>query len=76
MIFDEVLCSLNNESRTKVLKILEEIKENHTIIIIDKNLEVLQNADNIIFIDSGNVISTGKHLELLENKLYKSIVES
>lgn len=76
MIFDEVLCALNNESRTKVLKILEEIKENHTIIIIDKNLEVLQNADNIIFIDSGNVISTGKHLELLENKLYKSIVES
>ena len=76
MIFDEVLCSLNNESRTKVLKILEEIKENHTIIIIDRNLEVLQNADNIIFIDSGNVISTGKHLELLENKLYKSIVES
>lgn len=76
MIFDEVLCSLNNESRTKVLKILEEKKENHTIIIIDRNLEVLQNADNIIFIDSGNVISTGKHLELLENKLYKSIVES
>ena len=76
MIFDEVLCSLNNESRTKVLKILEEIKENHTIIIIDRNLEVLQNADNIIFIDSGNVISTGKHLDLLENKLYKSIVES
>ena len=76
MIFDEVLCSLNNDSRTKVLKILEEIKENHTIIIIDRNLEVLQNADNIIFIDSGNVISTGKHLELLENKLYKSIVES
>ena len=76
MIFDEVLCSLNNESRTKVLKILEEIKENHTIIIIDRNLEVLQNADNIIFIDSGNIISTGKHLELLENKLYKSIVES
>ena len=76
MIFDEVLCSLNNESRTKVLKILEEIKENHTIIIIDRNLEVLQNADNIVFIDSGNIISTGKHLELLENKLYKSIVES
>lgn len=76
MIFDEVLCALNNESRTKVLKMLEEIKENHTIIIIDRNLEVLQNADNIIFIDSGNVISTGKHLELLENKLYKSIVES
>ena len=76
MIFDEVLCSLNNESRTKVLKILEEIKENHTIIIIDRNLEVLQNADNIIFIDSGNIISTGKHFELLENKLYKSIVES
>lgn len=76
MIFDEVLCSLNNESRTKVLKILEEIKENHTIIIIDRNLEVLQNADNIIFIDSGNIISTGKHLELLKNKLYKSIVES
>ena len=76
MIFDEVLCSLNNESRTKVLKILEDIKENHTIIIIDRNLEVLQNADNIIFIDSGNVISTGKHLELVENKLYKSIVES
>ena len=76
MIFDEVLCSLNNESREKLLKILEEIRNNHTIIIIDKNIDILSKSDNIIFLDNGQIIDTGSHKELFKNNLYKQIIEN
>lgn len=76
MIFDEIISSLNSESREKVLNILEERKKNHTIIIIDNNIDILNKSDNIVFIDNSEVVSTGVHNDLLENKLYKKVIES
>ena len=32
--------------------------------------------DNIVFIDNSEVVSTGVHNDLLENKLYKKVIES
>ena len=76
MIFYEIISSLNSESREKVLNILEERKKNHTIIIIDNNIDILNKSDNIVFIDNSEVVSTGVHNDLLENKLYKKVIES
>lgn len=76
MIFDEVLCSLNNENRLKVLNILEKIKQDHTIIIIDKKIDVLSKSDNIILLENGEVFSTGNHFELLQTDLYNQIIEN
>lgn len=76
MIFDEVLCSLNNENRLKVLNILEKIKQDHTIIIIDKKIDVLSKSDNIILLENGDVFSTGNHFELLQTDLYNQIIEN
>ena len=76
LIFDEILCSLNNENRQIVLGILNHIKENHTIIIIDKKQDVLESSDHIILLNEGQVIETGSHEELIYNKLYKTIIEN
>lgn len=76
LIFDEILCSLNNENREIVLGILNHIKENHTIIIIDKKEDVLESSDHIILLNEGQVVETGNNEELRYNKLYKTIVEN
>ena len=75
MIFDEILSSLNNESREKVLEILESIKQEHTIIIIDKKIDILTKSDNIVLFDDGEVVSEGSHKDLLHNRLYKKVIE-
>lgn len=75
MIFDEVLDSLNNESRKVVLELLNEIKNNHTILIIDNNESVLEISDHIILIDEHEVIETGDFKEISQNKIFKSVVE-
>jgi len=75
MIFDEILYSLDNESRNKVFEVLDEIKNEHTIIIIDKKIDVLKKSDNIILLNDGCIISSGIHDQLLNNKLYKQIIE-
>lgn len=75
MIFDEILCSLNNESREIVLEKLNTIKNKHTIIIIDKKEDVLQMSDNVVLLNEGEVVESGSYEELCNNKLFKKIVE-
>ena len=76
MLFDEILCSLNNESREIVLEKLNKIKDKHTIIIIDKNENVLKMSDNIILLNEGEVVETGIYDDLSNNKLFKKIVQN
>lgn len=75
MIFDGVLFELNKNSYLKVLDILEQIKNDHTIIIMDKELEIISKSDYIILLDNGMVVDKGTHEELINNSLYRQIVQ-
>ena len=74
MIFDDVLSLLNKESKEKVLSILNDIKDKHTIIIISKEDSIISVSDNIILLDDGIVYSTGTFGDISKDKLYKKIV--
>ena len=76
LIFDEILSSLNSESREIVFDILNNMKENHTIIIIDKNNEVLELADNIILLNEGTVAQTGEYKKIKNNNIFKKLIEN
>jgi ABC-type transport system involved in cytochrome bd biosynthesis fused ATPase/permease subunit len=76
MIFDEIICSLNKESRNTVLEIFNGLKERQTIIIIDKNEDVLKMSDNIVLFNEGLVSESGEFDLVSENKLYKKIVSN
>ena len=76
MIFDEVLSALTVESREKVLTILEEIKQDHTIIIIDRKKDILTKSDHIILLDEGHVENEGTHQDLLRHRPYKKVIEN
>lgn len=74
MIFDEILDSLNNESRKVVVELLNEMKNNHTIIIVDNNEMVLEISDNIILLDEHEVVEIGDFNAISKNKIYKNII--
>ena len=59
MIFDEILSSLNEKSKNDVYNILEEMKDNHTIIIVDNDDSSFKVSENIIIFNDGTAIKSG-----------------
>ena len=48
IIFDEPLAGLDKNSRKKIIKLIKNISENKTVIIITHDTEILDITDNII----------------------------
>lgn len=74
LLFDEVTSSLDANSTEKVVKVLEKLKENHTVIMITHKPELMRLADNIIMVGGGHVIAEGPHKKLIKScKEYKTL---
>ena len=74
MILDEATASVDNETEVLIQKSLSKITKERTTIVIAHRLSTIKNADNIIVIDKGKIIESGKHDFLLENKnLYSDL---
>ncbi len=76
MIFDEILSSLNIESRKVMFDIFNTMKERHTIIIVDNKEDILKDSDNLILIGHGKVLENGTYDEVKKTKIFKEIVNS
>ena len=55
LIFDEATSSLDVEKIKNIINILNELKKNHTVIVITHKKEIENIADNVIEIDNGKV---------------------
>lgn len=67
LIFDEVTSSLDTILVEKMKEIFEDLKQDHTIIIITHKKDVMQIADNIIVLNKGEIVGIGTHDELMKN---------
>jgi ABC-type multidrug transport system fused ATPase/permease subunit len=74
MIFDEILDSLNNENRKIVVNLLNDMKTNHTIIIVDNNESVLEISDNIILLNESELVDVGSFEDISKNRIYKNVI--
>ena len=68
LILDEATASVDNETEVLIQKSLSKITKERTTIVIAHRLSTVKNADNIIVIDKGKIIESGKHQVLLNNK--------
>ncbi len=68
MMFDESLSVLEKSSSDIVLNLLNKLKEDHTIIIISREKDILKNADEIIVIHDNKIVEIGTHHKLMKNK--------
>ncbi|MGO3723176.1 MAG: ABC transporter ATP-binding protein [Staphylococcus equorum] len=67
LLLDEATANLDSESERKIQDALEELMENRTTVVIAHRLSTIKKAEQIIFIDGGEVTGKGSHQELMEN---------
>ncbi len=60
IMFDEIIDTLEPELQNNVLNILDEMKKNHTIIIISREDNILEKADKIIRFDNNKIKRNNK----------------
>jgi len=76
ILLDEATSSLDAETESKIQDALKILTKDKTTIVIAHRLSTILNSDQIYIIDSGNVITNGKHDVLLKNSdLYRNFYE-
>jgi len=76
ILLDEATSSLDSETEAKIQEALNTLTKNKTTIVIAHRLSTVLNSNNIYLVDSGKIIDSGKHEDLLvKSKLYKNFYE-
>ncbi|MCB1650958.1 MAG: lipid A export permease/ATP-binding protein MsbA [Alphaproteobacteria bacterium] len=74
LLLDEATSALDNESEKLVQAALERLEKGRTTIVIAHRLSTVQNADEILVMDKGEIVERGTHSVLMERDgLYAKI---
>ncbi len=77
IILDEATANVDPENEQELMRAIEALTKEKTVIMIAHRLKTVQNADQILVIDRGKVVQCGKHDELmLEEGIYRNFVRS
>ena len=77
LLLDDATANLDSESERKIQDALEELMENRTTIVIAHRLSTIKKAEQIIFIDNGNVTGIGTHQALMaSHEKYQQFVHT
>jgi subfamily B ATP-binding cassette protein MsbA len=66
LILDEATSSLDAESELLVQDALQTLMKDRTCFVIAHRLSTVMRADQIIVVEKGRIVETGKHQELLD----------
>uniref|UniRef100_A0A3Q3XHK3 Uncharacterized protein n=1 Tax=Mola mola TaxID=94237 RepID=A0A3Q3XHK3_MOLML len=77
LILDSATCELDMKNEDQVNQALLNQTKNCTVLLISKNMSMVEKADHIIVLDSGMVKEEGIHEELMKKGgLYVGLLES
>lgn len=76
LILDEATALTDPESQHEIQQALVELSKKKTILLIAHRPEVIAGADQIVLLESGRVVASGTHTELLERPGYARIWNS
>lgn len=68
LLLDESTASLDADNESKINQALDRLMKNKTVFVIAHRLNTIQNADQIILLNSGRIEEIGTHNELLKKK--------
>jgi ATP-binding cassette subfamily B protein len=77
IIFDDSFSALDYVNDLKLRNALTKNIKNSTIIIVSQRISTIRDADNILVMDNGEIVSQGRHEDLIKNcEIYQKIVSS
>lgn len=77
LFFDEATNALDANNEKIILDNLDNFYKGKTVVIVAHRLSTVQNADNIVVMDKGQIIEKGTHKELTEKKgAYYTLVKN
>jgi ATP-binding cassette subfamily B protein len=65
ILLDEPTAALDSESEQNVQEAFAELRKGRTTLVIAHRLSTIMHADNILVLESGLVVESGRHEELL-----------
>ena len=75
IIFDEATASVDPENEHLIQNAISSLTKGKTVIVIAHRLATIQDADQILVIDNGDVVQKGNHLELINQEgIYKNFI--
>lgn len=70
LILDEATANIDTETEKLIQESLEKMKSIGTMLVVAHRLSTIQNADQIIVLNHGEIIERGTHQSLLKQKGY------
>ncbi len=64
LFLDEATSALDAETEAEITKVLQELKNEMTVVLIAHRLSTVMGADKIIYLDSGRIVAEGTFQEL------------
>lgn len=76
-VFDDSFSALDMKTDAKLRKALSEKTKDASVLIVAQRISTIINADNILVLDEGRIVSSGRHEELLKTcDIYAQIASS
>lgn len=74
ILLDEVTSSLDPNTTDHIMKLLDDLKTDHTVIVITHNKDLMKVSDKLIVLKDGKIDCIGTHKELISNnETYKNL---
>jgi len=68
LILDEATSSVDTRTEMEISKAMKKLMKGRTSFVIAHRLSTIRDADNILYMENGNIIEQGNHSELLKQK--------
>lgn len=67
LLLDEVTSSLDPNSTNHIMRLLNDLKRDHTIIMITHDKDLMKKSDKILVLKNGKIEGMGSHEDLIIN---------
>ncbi len=75
IFLDEATANVDPENENELIKAMEQLTKEKTVIMIAHRLKTVKDADQILVVDRGRIVQKGKHETLInEEGIYKNFV--